>query len=167
MALFEKRPEISPSAYVASNATIFGDVFVGQSSYFGFGTVARGDINPVRVGSNTKVGDNTVLESTHWGPDQAYALSTNIANNVNIEHSCALMSCLVDDDVHIGHRTVVMEGAQLERGCVIAPNSYVPAGVRIPAYTLWAGVPVKFVRELDESEKAATLDTKKEKIRIE
>ena len=69
-------------------------------------------------------------------------MSVNVGNNVNIENNCHLVSCFVDDDVHIGHRSVIMEGAQLERGCVIAPNSYVPAGSRIPAHTLWAGSPV-------------------------
>ena len=56
------------------------------------------------------------------------------------------MSCIVDDDVHIGFKTYVGEGCQLERGCVIAPNSYVPAGTRIPSYTLWAGSPARYVK---------------------
>ena len=60
-----------------------------------------------------------------------------------------LFSCIVDDNVHIGHRSVIMEGAQLERGCVIAPNSTVLAGSRIPANTLWSGNPVQFVKNLD------------------
>ena len=46
-----------------------------------------------------------------------------------------------------------MEGAQLERGCVIAPNSYVPAGVRVPENTMWAGSPIKFVKDLEPHQK--------------
>lgn len=114
--LYEQHPQISPSAYIAPNATVFGDVFVGQGSYFGFGSVANGITHPVRVGTNSKIGENTVLETNLLGNDEAYAQSVNIGNNVNIENSCNLMSCIVDDDVHIGHRSVVMEGCQLERG---------------------------------------------------
>lgn len=56
MPLYNKIPQISPSAYIAPNATVYGDVFVGKDSYFGFGSVGRGDSSPVRVGANTKIG---------------------------------------------------------------------------------------------------------------
>lgn len=54
-------PQISQSAYIAPNATVYGDVFIGKNSYFAFGSVARGDANPVRVGEDTKIGENTIL----------------------------------------------------------------------------------------------------------
>jgi carbonic anhydrase/acetyltransferase-like protein (isoleucine patch superfamily) len=79
-------------------------------------------------------------------------LSLNIGNNVNIEHSCSIRSSIIDDHVHIGFRTIIMEGSQLEKGCVIAPNSTVPAGSRIPENTLWAGNPVRFVKNLEPSQ---------------
>lgn len=113
---YQQHPQIAGSAYVAPNATVAGDVFVGPNSYFGFSSVAIALTNPIRVGANTKIGENTVLENNHLGADVAYPLSVNIGNNVNIEHSCQLMSCIIDDDVHIGHRSVIMEGCQLERG---------------------------------------------------
>lgn len=116
--LYGKHPEISQSAYIAPNATVIGNVFVGQNSYFGFGSVAKGDQAAIRVGADTKIGEGTVLETNILGNDTAYPLSVNIGNNVNIEHNCNLMSCIVDDDVHIGHRSVVMEGCQLERGYI-------------------------------------------------
>lgn len=116
LSLYEQHPQIASSAYVAPNATVVGTVFVGPSSYFGFGSVASGVHSAIRIGANTKVGDNTTLETNPMGADLAYPTSLNIGNNVNIEHSCNLMSCIVDDDVHIGHKSVVMEGSQLERG---------------------------------------------------
>ena len=116
LGFYQQHPQIAGSAYVAPNATVAGDVFVGPNSYFGFGSVAIALREPIRVGANTKVGENTVLGINPLGADIAYPLSVNIGNNVNIEHSCHLMSCIVDDDVHIGHCSVVMEGCQLERG---------------------------------------------------
>ena len=56
MPLYDQIPAISPSAYIAPNATVFGDVFIGKDSYFAFGSIAKGDYNPVRVGINTKIG---------------------------------------------------------------------------------------------------------------
>lgn len=88
MALYGQIPEISPSAHIASNATVFGNVFVGANSYFGFGSVAKGDANAIRVGTNSKIGENTVLETNYWGNDEAYPLSVNIGNDVTIEHGC-------------------------------------------------------------------------------
>ena len=82
----------------------------------GFGAVVNGLNNPVGIGANTKIGDNSTVESAFWVPDDAFPLSTNIGNNVNIEHSCSVTGALIDDDVHIGFRSVVMEGAQIERG---------------------------------------------------
>ncbi len=113
MSIHNWTPQISPSAYVAPNATVFGRIFIGENSYVAFGSVARGDHNPIRIGANTKIGENTVLETNPIGADQAFPLSVNIGNNVTIEHSCNLISCIVDDDVHIGHKSVIQEGCQL------------------------------------------------------
>lgn len=107
---------ISKSAHVAPNATVYGDVSLAQDSYIGFGAVVDGLSNPVRVGANTKIGDNSTVQSAFWVPDEAFPLSTTIGNNVNIEHSCNITNAIIDDDVHIGFRSVVMEGAQIERG---------------------------------------------------
>ena len=107
---------LSSSANIAPNATVYGNVYLGQQSYVGFGAIVDGLANPVRIGANTKIGDNTTVQAALWVPDDAFPLSTTIGNNVNIEHSCNIVNALIDDDVHIGFRSVVMEGVQLERG---------------------------------------------------
>ena len=107
---------VSHSAHVAPNATVYGDVFIAKDSYVGFGAVVDGLYSPVRVGSNTKIGDNSTVQAAFWVPDDVFPLSTTIGNNVNIEHSANINNAIIDDDVHIGYRSVVMEGAQLERG---------------------------------------------------
>lgn len=88
-----------------------------------------------------------------------------------IEDNCALISCIVDDNVHIGSRSVIKEGCQLERGCVIAPNSFVPSGSRIPEYTIWAGSPARFVSKMSDEEirdRRKELDSAdKERLRLE
>ncbi len=102
------RLAISPSARVAPNATVYGNVSLAQDTYIGFGAVVDGLYNPVRVGANTKIGDNSTVQSAFWVPDEAFPLSTTIGNNVNIEHSCNITNAIIDDDAHIGFRTVIM-----------------------------------------------------------
>mgnify|MGYP000197496368 CR=1 FL=1 len=75
---------LSPSVQVAPNSTVYGQVFMAADSYVGFGAVVDGLFNPVRIGSNTKIGDNTTVQSAFWVPDDAFPLSTTIGNNVNI-----------------------------------------------------------------------------------
>lgn len=86
---------------------------------------------------------------------QGIAQSINIGKNVTIEHGCNLHSCIIDDDVVVGHNSVIMQGARLERGCVIEPNSIVGPGKLIPAGQVWGGNQVKFVRELSADEQVA------------
>lgn len=116
LSLFGRNPEISNSANIGPNATVIGNVFIGPNSYIGFGTIIKGEKTPIRIGSDSKIGDNAVLETNLLGNDEAYPLSVNIGNNVNVEQGCHLMSCIVDDDAHIGFKSVIGEGTQIERG---------------------------------------------------
>jgi gamma-carbonic anhydrase len=65
-----------------------------------------------------------------------------IGNFVTIQPNCTLYSCTIEEDCLVGHKSIVLEGARLEKGCVIGPNSVVPPGRVIPANQLWAGNPV-------------------------
>lgn len=75
-----------------------------------------------------------------------------VGNNVRIEHGCTIQSALIDDDCVVGYKSIVLDGAVLERGAVVGPNSVVPPGRLIPAGTYWAGNPVEFVRDLSAAE---------------
>lgn len=101
-------PALPNSVYVAPNATVFGNVFIANDSYVGFGAVINGLYNPVRVGSNTKIGDHTTLMAASYVPDEALLVSLNVGNNVNIEMNCSLFGPVVDDNVHIGFGSVIM-----------------------------------------------------------
>ena len=85
LPLFAQHPIIAQSTYVAPNCTIIGDVFVGRNSYFGFGSVAHGSSNAVRVGANTKIGDNTVLDTAFFIPEEAFSPSLNIGMPILID----------------------------------------------------------------------------------
>lgn len=72
--------------------------------------------------------------------------------NVTIGSGCSLYSCFIDNDVFVGDKCVILEGARLEKGCQLAPGSVVPPGRLIPAKQLWAGNPVEYVKDLDVGE---------------
>lgn len=82
--LEEYQHSISNSVHIAPSATVYGNVSIARDSYIGFGAVVDGLYNPIRVGANTKIGDNTTVQSSFWVPDDAFPLSTTIGNNVNI-----------------------------------------------------------------------------------
>jgi carbonic anhydrase/acetyltransferase-like protein (isoleucine patch superfamily) len=71
-----------------------------------------------------------------------------IGNYVNIQNNCSLYSCTIDDEVLVGFKSIILEGAQLEKGCAIGPNSVVPPGRVIPAGQLWAGNPVEYKQKI-------------------
>lgn len=99
----------------------------------------------------SSIGDGTVIHTAASLPTGMNA-KVYIGHNVTIGSGCTLYSCHIEDDVLIGDRCVILEGARLEKGCQIAPGSVVPPGRLIPAKQLWAGNPVEYVKDLDIGE---------------
>jgi gamma-carbonic anhydrase len=94
--------------------------------------VIRAELNPVRIGHFSSIGDGTVINTACSLP-HGVSQSVNVGKNVTIEQRCSIYSCIIDDDVFIGHDTVIMPGARIERGAHIEANSIVPPGRLIPA----------------------------------
>ena len=136
-------------AWVAPNATLVGSVFLSKYSTVWYGVTIRGELNPVRIGHFSSVGDGSTIHTSHSLP-HGMSASVNIGKNVTIGSNCNIHSCIIDDDCVIGHNSIIQQGARLERGCQILPNSVVKAGALIPAGQVWGGNPVTFVRELSE-----------------
>ena len=116
-----------------------------------YNVTIRAELNPVRIGHFTSIGDGTSIYSHHALP-HGLSSSVNIGKNVTIESGCSIHSCIIDDDCVIGAGSVVGAGARIERGAVVLPNSVVPVGRLIPAGQVWGGNPCKFVRELSQKE---------------
>lgn len=97
-----------------------------------YNVVIRAELNPVRIGHFSSIGDGTSINTACSLP-HGISASVNVGKNVTIEPNCALYSCIIDDDVLIGHNSVIMAGARIERGAQILPNSIVPPGRLVPA----------------------------------
>lgn len=134
-------PKISDSAFIAPNATIIGDVEIGDNSSVFFGTVVRGDIAPVRIGNNTNVQDLSVLHQTP-------GLPLTLEDNVTIGHKVTLHSCTVKKGALVGMDSIVLDEAVIGENAFVGAGSLVTGGTVIPPNTLAFGRPAKVVREL-------------------
>ena len=152
MPLYDSIPVVQ-DAWVAPNACLVGDVIVSKWATVWYNVTIRGEANAVRIGNFTSVGDGTSINATHALP-HGLASSVNIGKNVTIEAGCSIHSCIIDDDAVIGAGSVVMQGARIERGAVVLPNSVVPPGRLVAGGQVWGGSPIKYVRDLTESEMA-------------
>lgn len=108
-----------------------------------------------RVGNYCYIGDNSNF-LTWFSTPIGVPGSIYIGNHCIIEPGCSFGSCIIDENVFIGARSIISPGVKIERGAVIAPNSYIPPGRLITSNSLWAGNPVKLVRELQEEEVHST-----------
>ncbi len=137
------RPTIHPDAFVAPNATVLGRVTVAREASVWFGCVIRGDIEPITIGEQTNVQDNTVV---HIDP----GFPTIIGARVGVGHRCLIHGCVIEDDCLIGMGSTVLSGAVIETGSVIAAGALITEGTRVPAGSLVMGAPAKVVRPVDD-----------------
>ncbi len=139
-------PEIGKDVFLASNCVVIGDVKLGDRSNVWYGAVIRGDVNFIRIGSETNVQDGCVLHVSGG------KFSLNIGNEVTIGHNATVHGCKVSDRVLIGMGAILLDNCSVGENSVIAAGSVVKEGFEVPSGVLLAGVPGKVIRELTESE---------------
>lgn len=136
-------PEIGDRCYLAENATIVGDVVLGEGCSVWFNAVIRGDVNSIRIGSHVNIQDGSVLHTL-------YEKSTiEIGDYVSIGHNVTVHGARVDDYALIGMGSVLLDHAEVGEGAIVAAGSVVLSHTKIPPYTLWAGVPAKQVKTVE------------------
>ncbi|CAN5434320.1 gamma carbonic anhydrase family protein [soil metagenome] len=144
MAIYElgdDRPTIPDSAWVAPSADLIGKVELGEGASIWFGVVLRADNEPMHIGRNSNVQDNSVLHSDHGQP-------LTIGDNVTVGHQVMLHGCTVGDNSLIGMQTTILNGARIGRNCLVGAGSLVTEGKEFPDGWLIMGRPAKAVREL-------------------
>jgi carbonic anhydrase/acetyltransferase-like protein (isoleucine patch superfamily) len=136
-----KKPSIAPTAFVASNATLIGDVAIGDHASVWFGAVLRGDLAPIRVGARSNIQDGVIVHSDPGFP-------VVIGENVTVGHGAILHGCTVKDCTLIGMGATVLDGAVIGHGALIGSKALVTPNKVIPDGTLVIGSPGKVVRAL-------------------
>ncbi|MGI4954506.1 MAG: gamma carbonic anhydrase family protein [Janthinobacterium lividum] len=142
-------PRIDDDAWIAPNATVIGDVWLGAGSTVWFGAVLRGDTNRIRIGQRSNVQDNTVI---HVNAGAEWACT--IGDDVTIGHACIIHACTLQDRAFVGMGATVLDGAVIESGGMLAAGGLLTPGKRIPAGELWAGSPARKMRDIPAADRA-------------
>jgi carbonic anhydrase/acetyltransferase-like protein (isoleucine patch superfamily) len=142
-AFGDLRPQIHPTAWVAENATLVGNIVVEAHASVWYGCVLRSEFSPIVIGEGSNVQDNTVMHT-----DPGVVLS--VGKGVTIGHSAMIHGATLADGCLIGLHATVLNGAVVGAQSLVAAGALVKEGQKIPPGVLAAGVPAKVVRELDE-----------------
>ncbi len=135
-----KSPEIPDSCWLAPNATIVGEVSMGEDCTVWFNAVIRGDVNSIKIGDRTNIQDNAVIHCTY---ERA---ATTIGSNVSIGHTAIIHGCTLEDNVLIGMGAIVMDDAVVKEGAIIAAGAVVLSKTVVEAGAIYAGIPAKKVK---------------------
>jgi carbonic anhydrase/acetyltransferase-like protein (isoleucine patch superfamily) len=121
-----------------------GDVVLGDQCSVWFQAVIRGDVNTIRIGDRTNIQDGAVIHCTYK------TASTVIGNDVSIGHNAIIHGCTVEDGALIGMGAIVMDHAVVGAGSLVAAGAVVLGGTQIPPGVVYAGIPAKLVKEIDD-----------------
>jgi carbonic anhydrase/acetyltransferase-like protein (isoleucine patch superfamily) len=139
-------PKIAPSAFIAPNAALIGEVEVGANCSIWFSTVLRGDGPGIVVGENSNLQDGTVVHVAARG------LRATIGRNVTVGHMALLHACEIQDESFIGMKSAILDGAVVESGAMVAAGAVVTPGKVVRRGELWAGNPAQKLRDLTEKD---------------
>ena len=146
---FQKsQPRLGERVFVAENATVIGDVALGDDSSVWFGAVIRGDVHRIRIGARTNIQDNCTLHVTTG----THAVS--IGDEVTMGHGVIAHGCTIERGALIGMGSRVLDGAVVGESALVGAGALVSEGMRVPARTLVVGVPARVKRELTPEELA-------------
>lgn len=146
--LHGKDPQLGEGVFVAPNASVIGDVIVGERSSIWFGVVVRGDCYPIRIGARTNVQDNAVVHVTGGKAE------TRIGDDVTIGHLALVHGCTIGNRCLVGMGSIILDGAVIEDDCLVAAGALVPPRMRVPARSLVLGRPGKVVKSLTDEDLA-------------
>jgi carbonic anhydrase/acetyltransferase-like protein (isoleucine patch superfamily) len=137
-------PVMGNNCFIAPNATIVGDVVMGDECSVWFNTVLRGDVNFIRMGNKVNVQDGAVIHCTYQ------KTGTTIGNNVSIGHNAIVHGCVIDDNVLVGMGAIVMDNARIGSNSIIAAGAVVLENTIVEPGTIYAGIPAKKVKDISQ-----------------
>lgn len=145
--LFEVKgvnPSWGKDCFIAPNATICGDVVMGDECSIWFNAVIRGDVNSIRMANKVNVQDGAVIHCTYQKS------KTIIGNNVSIGHNAIVHGCVIEDNVLVGMGAIIMDHAKIGANSIIAAGAVVLENTIVEPGSIFAGVPAKKVKDISE-----------------
>ncbi|TSJ43436.1 gamma carbonic anhydrase family protein [Mucilaginibacter corticis] len=144
----DKSPVWGQDCFIAENATIVGDVSMGDKCSVWFNAVIRGDVNYIRIGNNSNIQDGAVIHCTYNGA------ATDIGNYVSIGHNALIHGCVLKDHTLVGMGAIVMDNAVIEEYVIIGAGSVVLEKTICESGYLYAGTPAKKIKPLTDEQRA-------------
>jgi carbonic anhydrase/acetyltransferase-like protein (isoleucine patch superfamily) len=138
-------PKIGKNCYLAENATVVGDVTMGDDCSVWFTAVVRGDVHYIKIGNKVNIQDGAIIHCTYQKSP------TTIGDFVSIGHRAIVHGCTIEDNVLIGMGTIVMDNVVVKKNAIIAAGSVVLENTVVESGTIYAGIPAKKVKDLDEN----------------
>jgi carbonic anhydrase/acetyltransferase-like protein (isoleucine patch superfamily) len=130
--------------WIAPSAVLIGNIHLSEGVGIWFGSVLRGDNEPIKIGSNSNIQENCVMHT-----DPGFPLL--IGEGCTIGHKAMLHGCMIGNNSLIGMGATVLNGAKIGNNCLIGANALIPEGKEIPDNSLVVGMPGKVIRQLDEA----------------
>lgn len=156
MAIIRKvrgfEPKIGKNCFLAENAAIIGDVTMGDDCSIWYGTVLRGDVNPIKIGNRVNIQDGTVLHTLYQRSE------VEIEDDASIGHNVTIHGAKIGKGVLVGMGSTILDYAEIGEGAIIGAGALVLSHTIVEPHTLWAGVPAKFIKKLPEEEVARIND---------
>jgi len=137
-----KTPGFGKNCFIAPNATIVGDVEMGNDCSIWFNAVVRGDVNSIRIGDKVNIQDGVVIHGTYK------KAGVIIGNDVSIGHNAIVHGCTIQDRVLIGMGAIVMDNAEIGKNSIIAAGAVVTEGTKVESGTIYGGVPARKIKDI-------------------
>ena len=134
-------PSYGENCFFADNATLIGDVVMGDSCSVWFQAVVRGDVHRIRIGNHVNIQDGAVIHATYK------TAPTTIGNNVSIGHNAIVHGFTIHDNVLVGMGAIIMDDAVVESNCIIAAGAVVTKNTTVPSGTVFGGMPAKKIKD--------------------
>lgn len=148
MAIIRKVKGVAPifgeNCFLADNATVVGDVVMGDKCSVWFNAVVRGDVHSIRIGNNVNIQDGAIIHCTYQ------KAPVEIGDNVSIAHNAIVHGCKIRDNVLVGMGAILMDDVVVESNSIVAAGAVVSKGTHIKSGSVWAGVPAKKIKDIDE-----------------
>ncbi|MFH0895079.1 MAG: gamma carbonic anhydrase family protein [Bacteroidota bacterium] len=138
------KPVFGKDCFLAENATITGDVVMGDNCSIWFNAVIRGDVNPIRIGNNVNIQDCAVIHCTYQ------RAATTIGENVSIAHNAVVHGCTIGDNVLVGMGAIIMDNAVIGSNSIIAAGAVVLENTVVESGSVYAGAPAKKIKSISE-----------------
>ncbi|MBE0661819.1 MAG: gamma carbonic anhydrase family protein [Bacteroidales bacterium] len=138
-------PAFGNNCFLADNATVVGEVIMGDDCSVWFNAVVRGDVHYIKIGNMVNIQDGAIIHCTYQ------KAPVNIGNNVSIAHKAIVHGCTIHDNVLIGMGAIIMDNAVIESNSMIAAGAIVLENTIVKSGSVYAGIPAKKIKDIDKN----------------